>query len=426
MTTYKPPTVRFVEGHGCRLVDDAGRSYLDFLSGIAVTSLGHAHPAVAAAVAAQAARLVHVSNLFGNELAEPVAEHLDRLVGDGEPAGGKVFFANSGAEANECAIKLARRFGGRGRHEVVSAYGSFHGRTLATLHATGQPSKHEPFAPLPEGFRHVAYGDLAALRAAADPTRVAAVLLEPIEGESGVVVPPPGYLEAVRQLCDERGILLVLDEVQTGLARTGRWFAFHHDGVRPDVVTMAKALGNGMPIGACWARADVADAFVPGDHGSTFGGQPLALSAVRATIDTMEQIDAPRRARERGAQLEVGLAAIDGVRSVRGRGLLLAAVLDDGVDAGALVDDLLVHGLVANAPSAGVVRLAPPLVVTGQECDEALGLISAALARSLAARDRGAARPGAGVEGATPRGVVAQGATAEGATQDATTKGATT
>ncbi len=395
MPTYRPAPVHFVSGEGCRLVDDEGRTYLDFLSGIAVTSLGHAHPGVAAAVAAQAARLVHVSNLFHNELAEPVAERLDHLVGDGGPAGGKVFFANSGAEANECAIKLARRFGGRGRHEVVSAFGSFHGRTLATLHATGQPAKHEPFAPLPEGFRHAAYGDIDALRAAADPTRVAAVILEPIQGESGVVVPPSGYLAEVRRLCDERNILLVLDEIQTGLARTGRWFAFHDEGVAPDVVTMAKALGNGMPVGACWARAEVADCFEPGDHGSTFGGQPLALAAVRATIDTMVEIDAPARARVRGAQLAAGLAGVVGVRAVRGRGLLLAAVLDDGLDAGALVADLLRHGLVVNAPAPGVVRLAPPLVVSAAECDEATGLIAEALGRALDASRSGPSRDAA-------------------------------
>ena len=199
MKTYAPPRVRFVEGHGTRLLDDAGKSYLDFLSGIAVTSLGHCNPRVAAALIEQAEKLWHVSNLFGNELAEPLAREIDKLIGDGSPAGGRVFFANSGAEANECALKLARKAGGRGRHHVVSAYGSFHGRTLATLHATGQPEKHEAFQPLPEGFRHVAFGDLAALAGAADPSVVAAVMLEPIQGEGGVVVPPAGYLRGVRR-----------------------------------------------------------------------------------------------------------------------------------------------------------------------------------------------------------------------------------
>lgn len=380
MATYPPRPVCFVEGKGARLVDDAGRSYLDFLSGLAVTSLGHAHPAVQQALCAQAGRLLHVSNLFANELAEDVAATLDRLVGDGAPAGGKVFFANSGAEANECALKLARRFGGHGRYAVVSAYGSFHGRTLATLHATGQPSKHEPFAPLPEGFRHAEYGSLAALDKAADPGVVAGILVEAIQGEAGVVVPPAGYLAELRALCDERGILLILDEVQTGLGRTGRWFAFQHEAVMPDVVTVAKALGNGVPVGACWARAEVAEAFVPGDHGSTFGGQPLALSAVKATLETMLAIDAPALAASAGARLEGALRALPGVAGVRGSGLLLGVLLADGLDSTAVVREALVRGLVVNAPASGVVRLAPPLIVTPDECDEAVGILAEALA----------------------------------------------
>ncbi len=397
MPTYRPAPVRFVSGRGCRLRDDSGREYLDFLSGIAVTSLGHAHPAVAEAIAAQAHELLHVSNLFENALAEEVAARIDRLVGDGTPMDGKVFFANSGAEANAAAIKLARRVGGRGRHEVVSALGSFHGRTLATLHATGQPSKHEGFAPMPEGFRHVAYGDVAALASAADPTRVAAVLLEPIEGEAGVVVPPRGYLAAVRALCDERGILLVLDEIQTGLGRTGRWFAFQDEGVAPDVVTLAKALGNGVPIGACWARAEVADCFTPGDHGSTFGGQPLALSAARATLDTMVALDVPARARARGAQLVASLRSVPGVRTVRGRGLLIGVVLDDGYDAPAVARRALDAGLVVNAPTPDVIRLAPPLVVSEAECDEAVAILRSALAPTAGA-DESAAPDGPAVQ----------------------------
>ncbi|MBA2624916.1 MAG: aminotransferase class III-fold pyridoxal phosphate-dependent enzyme, partial [Acidimicrobiia bacterium] len=283
MPTYPPPAVTFVRGAGSVLWDDEGGRYLDFLSGLAVTSLGHAHPAVAAAVAEQARTLLHVSNLFATEPGPDVARTLDRLLG----GGGQVFFANSGAEANECAIKLARRFGGRGRHVVVSAYGSFHGRTLATLHATGQPAKHEAFQPLPEGFRHVAWEDLDALEAAVTP-EVAAVLLEPVQGEGGVQPAPPAYLQGARRICDEAGALLVLDEVQTGLGRTGAWFGFQHAGIEPDVVTLAKALGNGVPIGACWARADVAGAFEPGDHATTFGGQPLAAAAARATLMVME------------------------------------------------------------------------------------------------------------------------------------------
>ena len=289
MATYPEPTVTFVRGEGSRLWDTEGMRYLDFLGGLAVTSLGHAHPVVADAIAEQARTLVHVSNLFGNEIGPDVAATLDRLLG----GGGQVFFANSGAEANECALKLARKWGGRGRHEVISAFGSFHGRTLATLHATGQPAKHEAFQPLPEGFRHVAWNDLDALEAAIGPS-VAAVFLEPVQGEGGVHPATTEFFQGVRRICDERGLLFIVDEVQSGLGRTGRWFAHQHHDIGPDVVTMAKALGNGVPIGACWARAEVAEVFVPGDHGSTFGGQPLAAAAARATLAVMEAEDVPR------------------------------------------------------------------------------------------------------------------------------------
>ncbi|HEX2578131.1 MAG TPA: aminotransferase class III-fold pyridoxal phosphate-dependent enzyme, partial [Aquihabitans sp.] len=283
MPTYGPPQVRFTRGEGSRLWDADGTAYLDFLSGLAVTSLGHSHPAVAEALHAQATTLLHVSNLFGTQPGWEVAVTLDRLLG----GGGQVFFANSGAEANECALKLARKWGGRGRHVVVSALGSFHGRTLATLHATGQPAKHEAFQPLPEGFRHVAWNDLGALEAALDPT-VAAVLLEPVQGEGGVNPATAEYFQGVRRLCDERGLLFMVDEVQTGLGRTGAWFGHQHLGVVPDVVTMAKALGNGVPIGACWARAEVAGVFEPGDHATTYGGQPLAAAAAAAVLAVME------------------------------------------------------------------------------------------------------------------------------------------
>ena len=279
MQTYGRLSVAFVRGEGTRLWDSEGKEYLDFLGGLAVVSLGHAHPVVADALADQARTLLHVSNLYYNEVQPRVAAHLDYLLG----GGGRVFFANSGAEANECAIKLARRYGqahgGPERFHVISAYASFHGRTLSTLAATGQPQKQEVFQPLPVGFRQVEFGDVDALAAAMDE-RVTAVMLEAIQGEGGVIPAPDGYLEAVRSLCDEREALLVMDEVQAGLGRTGKWFGFQHaGGVRPDIVTMAKALGNGVPIGACWARADVAAAFQPGDHATTFGGQPLAARA---------------------------------------------------------------------------------------------------------------------------------------------------
>ncbi len=384
--TYRRQPVAFVRGEGSTLFDTEGRAYLDFVGGLAVASLGHSHPAVADAIAHQARTLVHVSNLYLNELQPRLAAELDALVGGAAGAHGRVFFANSGAEANECAIKLARRFGqahgGPGRYHVVSAYGSFHGRTLAALAATGQPEKQEVFAPLPSGFRHVAYGDLGALAAAIDE-RVCAVLLEPVQGEAGVVTPPPGYLEAVRALCDEREVLLVVDEVQTGLGRTGRWFGFEHGGeVRPDVVTLAKALGNGMPIGACWARDEVAAAFAPGDHGSTFGGQPLAASAALATLGVMRSESVDRRAAEAGARLARALDAVAGVASVRGAGLLLAAELAGGLDAGAIATAALATGLVVNAVTPSALRLAPPLLVTDDEIDRAVEILRGVLAEA--------------------------------------------
>jgi predicted acetylornithine/succinylornithine family transaminase len=375
MATYAPPPVTFVRGEGSRLWDDDGREYLDFLSGLAVTSLGHAHPAVADAVCAQARTLLHVSNLYGTQPQRQVAATLDRLVDAGP---GRVFFCNSGAEANECAIKLARKWGGRGRHVVVSAYGSFHGRTLATLHATGQPAKHEPFQPLPEGFRHVAWRDVDGLAAALGPS-VAAVLLEPVQGEGGVNPGGTEYFRAVRELCDERGALLMVDEVQTGLGRTGEWFGFQHYGIRPDVVTVAKALGNGMPIGACWARDEVAAAFEPGDHATTFGGQPLATAAARAVLAVMEAEDVPARARAAGAYLTAAVRQLPGVEAVRGLGLLVAVEMAGEKRAGSVAAAALAAGLVVNAVTPTALRLAPSLLVSEEEMDRAVAILEKVL-----------------------------------------------
>jgi predicted acetylornithine/succinylornithine family transaminase len=375
MPTYGAPTVAFVRGEGSRLWDADGTSYLDFLSGLAVTSLGHSHPAVAEALHHQAQTLVHVSNLFGTEPGAHVATTLDRLLG----GGGQVFFANSGAEANECAIKLARKFGGRGRHVVVSAMGSFHGRTLATLHATGQPAKHEAFQPLPEGFRHVAWNDLDALEAALDPS-VAAVLLEAVQGEGGVNPASAEYFTGVRRLCDERGILFMVDEVQTGLGRTGRWFAHQHFDVVPDVVTMAKALGNGVPIGACWARAEVAAAFAPGDHATTYGGQPLATAAARAVLAVMIEGGIPARAERSGFLLQEALRELPEVDEVRGLGLLLAVQLVDGLDAPSVAAAALARGLIVNAVTPTALRLAPSLLVSEAEIAEAVAILAEVLA----------------------------------------------
>jgi len=378
MPTYGAPAVRIVRGEGCKLWDEQGNEYLDFLAGIAVVGLGHANPEIADAIAEQARTLVHVSNLYGTVPGTDVAITLDRLLG----GGGQIFFTNSGAEAIECAIKLARKWGGHGRYGVVSAYGSFHGRTLGALHATGQPAKWEGFQPLPEGFRHVAWNDLAALEAAIDPS-VAAVLLEPIQGEGGVHPATAEYFEGVRRLCDERDLLMIVDEIQTGLGRTGEWFGFQHFGVEPDVVTMAKALGNGMPIGACWAKREVAAVFQPGDHGTTYGGQPLAASAARATLEILERVNAPQLAERAGAEFRHLLETVEGVVQVRGLGLLLAAELAVGLDAKAVAADLLRGGLIVNAVSPTALRFAPPLIVSETEIAQAVDLLSAVLADHL-------------------------------------------
>ena len=382
MPVFGPPQVMFVRGEGTELWDVDGKRYLDFLCGLAVTSLGHSNPAVTRAITEQAGRLLHVSNFFTNDAATAAAVALRDLLTEATGDVGQVFFCNSGAEANEAALKLARKFGGRGRHVVISAYGSFHGRTLAALAATGQPAKHEPFFPMPDGFRHVAYGDPAALEAAIDPS-VSAVIIETVQGEGGVVPADPEYLRGIRRVCDERGMLLILDEVQTGFARTGRWFGFQHAGVRPDVVTMAKAMGNGFPVGAVWARTDVAAAFQPGDHGSTYSGTAIATAVVRTVIEEMRRLDAPALAETKGASLRAKLEAIPQVRSVRGQGLLLAAELGDGADAKAVYTELLARGLVTNAVTATALRLAPPITVSGAEIDEAVALIADVLAAGI-------------------------------------------
>jgi acetylornithine/succinyldiaminopimelate/putrescine aminotransferase len=317
---------------------------------------------------------MHVSNLFANNVATRAAIEVDALLAEVTGEQGQVFFCNSGAEANEAAIKLARKFGGRGRHVVVSALGSFHGRTLASLAATGQPAKHEPFQPMPDGFRHVAWNDLDALEASLDPS-VAAVLIEPVQGEGGVNPATVEYFQGIRRLCDERGMLMMVDEIQTGFGRTGRWFGFEHFGVVPDVVTMAKAMGNGMPVGACWAKREVAAVFQPGDHGSTYSGTAIATAAVLAVLAEMRRIDAPALAAAQGAKLQERLAAIPGVAAVRGMGLLIAAELADGRDARVAYTELLERGLVTNAVTPTALRFAPPLNVSDAEIDEAVAMV---------------------------------------------------
>ena len=374
MPVFGPPQVMFERGLGTELWDVDGKRYLDFLCGIAVTSLGHSNPVVTAAIAEQAATLMHVSNFFANPVATETAVLVDMLLG----GGGQVFFCNSGAEANEAAIKLARKFGGRGRHTVVSALGSFHGRTLATLAATGQPAKHEPFQPMPEGFKHVVFNDINALDTAVDSS-VAAVLLEVVQGEGGVIPASLEYMKYAEQICRERGVLLMIDEVQTGYGRTGTWFGFNHYEISPDVVIMAKAMGNGMPIGATWAKREIASVFKPGDHGSTFSGTAIATSAAKATITEMQRLNAPQMASEKGAFLTSLLEKLPHVVSVRGRGLLLGVELAVGIDAKDVQLQLLKNGLVANAVTASALRLAPPLTVSEQEIREAVTILAQVL-----------------------------------------------
>ncbi len=370
MSNYGPPPALFVRGEGTELWDADGKRYLDFLTGLAVVSLGHSHPAVTKAVAEQAATLSHTSNLYATEHQAPVAIEIDRLIG-GPP--GQVLFQNSGAEANEAAIKLARKFQGRGRHKVLSAFRSFHGRTLATLAATAQPEKHEPFQPLPEGFIHATWNDLGEFEAAITP-EVGTILLEPLQGEGGVNPASTEFFQGIRKLCDDNGITLILDEIQTGLGRTGEWFGFQHFGIEPDIVSMAKALGNGMPVGAIWARLEVAAAFKPGDHGSTFAGQPVATAAARATLAVMNELDIPAVATATGAALREKLAALPCVTSVRGLGMLLAIEIDrtGAKEVGSACFDA---GLIVNALSDTAIRLAPPLTLSSEHLDEGLAIL---------------------------------------------------
>lgn len=375
---FGQPSVMFERGDGTQLWDVNGKRYLDFLSGIAVVSLGHANKAIAQAISEQAAILLHVSNFFANTTATQTAVALNDLMRDAGAGDGQVFFCNSGAEANEAAIKVARKFGGRGRHVVVSALGSFHGRTLGALAMTGQPAKHEAFQPMPDGFRYCEYGDIGSLEKLIDPT-VAAVMLEPIQGEGGVIPADPAYLQAVQQLCRERGILFMIDEVQTGFCRTGKWFGFEHAQVKPDVVTFAKGMGNGMPVGAIWARRDIAAVMQPGDHGSTYSGTALATAAVSAVISEMKRIDAAGLAIQQGERLTRGLMKMSKVDHVRGSGLLLGAQLVAGAETKDVVPALLEKGLIVNGVNAATIRLAPPLTVSDAEVDEALELLGSEL-----------------------------------------------
>jgi acetylornithine/N-succinyldiaminopimelate aminotransferase len=376
MHTYKRGAVDFVKGEGCLLWDADGKEYLDFLAGISVCSLGHCHPAVVAAVTEQTERLMHVSNLF---YTEPMARLAKRL--SDSSLGGRVFFCNSGTEANEAAIKVARKHAhGRGiaAPEIVSFEGEFHGRSYGALSATPKLSRNEALGPYLPGFRAVPDNDADALRAAVGPN-TAAVLIEPIQGESGVWPTSDEALVAAREACDEVGALLIFDEIQTGVGRTGSLWAYQQTPVRPDVITSAKALGNGMPIGACVTGPEAAEALQPGDHGSTFAAGPIGTSAALAVLDAVDDPALLRSVRELGGRLRSGLEELPGVVGTRGRGLMVGVALADGIDAPALGADLLERGLVVNIPAPGTIRLLPPLVVNSDQIDRAVGLIGESL-----------------------------------------------
>jgi acetylornithine aminotransferase len=353
---YGSPSIALVKGKGLVVTDADGKQYLDFLGGIATNILGHAHPAIVKAVTNQVSILSHVSNFYVHPNAVELAEKLTSMTGD---KGAKVFFCQSGAEANEAALKLSRR---TGKVRVVAAQGAFHGRTMGALSLTGQPSKREPFLPLIKGVKHVPYGDIEAMRKAVSK-KTAMVIIEPIMGEAGVIVPPADYLQELRTLCDAKGALLVIDAVQTGMGRTGDWFGYEYSGITPDVITLAKGLGGGLPLGAMIALGKAADLFQPGDHGSTFGGNPVTTAAGLAAIKFIESQKLLKKVEKQGAYLMQELALIPGVAEVRGAGLLLGIELES-LKSSDVANALQNCGVLVNAANPTTIRLAPALIVT--------------------------------------------------------------
>ncbi|SMG26945.1 acetylornithine aminotransferase apoenzyme [Corynebacterium pollutisoli] len=371
MNNYGTPPIELVSGKGATVEDSQGRVHIDLLAGIAVNALGHGHPAIVEAVTHQLSQLGHVSNLFASGPVMQAAATLKERVGDDSA---RVFFCNSGGEANEAAFKLARL---TGRSRILAAVHGFHGRTMGSLALTGQPDKRKAFEPLPTGVEFYPYGDVEYLTKLVEtnPSDVAAIFLEPVQGETGVVPAPAGFLQAVRDLCDEHGILMVCDEVQTGVGRTGDFFAFQHDRVLPDVITMAKGLGGGIPIGATIARGKAAELFQPGAHGTTFGGNPVACAAANAVLGIVDD-EFCAEVREKGAYFAEKLTAIGGVDHVRGRGLMLGVVLEKPV-AKEAVKQGFDHGLILNAPAEDIIRLTPPLIISHDEMDAAVEKLSA-------------------------------------------------
>jgi acetylornithine/N-succinyldiaminopimelate aminotransferase len=363
---YGTPSIALIKGKGIVVTDADGRDYLDFLGGIATSILGHAHPAIVKAVSKQVSTLGHVSNFYAHPNAIVLAEKLARMTGDKVA---KVFFCQSGAEANEAAFKLSRR---TGKVRVVAAQGAFHGRTMGALSLTGQPAKREPFLPLIKGVKHVPYGDIGAMRKAVTK-KTAMVIIEPIMGEAGVIVPPADYLQQLRTLCDEKGALLVIDAVQTGMGRTGDWFGYEYSGITPDVITLAKGLGGGLPLGAMIALGKAADLFQPGDHGSTFGGNPVTTAAGLAAIDVIESKKLLAKVKKQGAYLVQELALIPGVKEVRGAGLLLGIELDS-LKASDIATAMRNAGVLVNAANETTIRIAPALIVTDAQINKFISI----------------------------------------------------
>jgi acetylornithine/N-succinyldiaminopimelate aminotransferase len=379
--TYARYPIALVRGKGTRVWDADGKEYLDFLAGIAVNSLGHCHPAVVRAIQQQARKLLHVSNLYHIQTQSELARELCR-----HSFADRVFFCNSGAEANEAAFKLARRYGGEhlgGKYEILSAQNSFHGRTLATLTATGQEKVRAGYDPLPAGFRQIPFNDLGLAEEAIDPQKTAAIIVEPIQAEGGVVAADESYLRGLRELCDRRGLLLIFDEVQTGMGRTGKLFASEHYGVAPDIMTLAKALGGGLPLGAMLAREDVAQSFKPSSHASTFGGNPLACNAGLAVMKTLVKGGVLKNC---ARMSKVFISGLEGLcdrfpfaRGIRGKGLLLGLELD--MDGTKIVDECMQEGLLLNCTASKILRFVPPLTITAKEVERGLAILEKVLAR---------------------------------------------
>lgn len=359
---YGTPKINIVSGSGCYVLDENKKRYLDFIGGIATNILGQAHPVIVKAVRKQIGVVGHVSNLYANSASMALAEKLISMTGSDEA---RVFFCNSGAEANEAALKLSRK---TGRNRVVSTIGSFHGRTMGALSLTGQPEKRDIFAPIIKKIRYVPYGDVSAMKRAVN-RKTAMVIIEPIQGENGVITPPSGYLKELRELCNQHGALLVVDAIQTGMGRTGFWFGFEHEEIMPDVITVAKGLGGGLPLGAMIAIGSASHLLKPGEHGSTFGGNPVSCAAGLAAINEIEKKALNEKALELGEFLKSELLKIEGVTEVRGRGLLLGIALDRDW-AKEITNYLMAKGVLVNAPNSNTIRIAPALIVTKKDCQK--------------------------------------------------------